>query len=232
MSQIETIGAFLEGFLPIAVDLLTILALVFAGLWFYQRRERLPRAVLGHELYSAKLPGSGGWLLHVSVTVENRGNVLVTLKQGLTRVQQIDPVGESVLEALEAGRDPVPEGESEVPWLELGQRDYPTKEHPVTIEPGERDQIAYDFFLPAETKTVEIYTHYPNPRTEGESGWQLTTVYELGRAGIEQQGGKHMSVNPKKIWKQQRPKPAPDRQQSPKPQPTQRPTPTPKKPGG
>ena len=95
------------------------------------------------------------------------------------RIQQLEPVPEIVLEAYRSDEDPVPEGQSEVSWDSLGERQFPTENDPVGIEPGESDQILYDFHVPGDVRTVQVYTHYPNRRTKGESGWQLTTVHDI-----------------------------------------------------
>lgn len=175
----EVVGQVLLEMLPVAQGVVTVAAIVTAGVWFNQKRERYPRAVLAHDIVCVPLSEGAGWLLNVSVSIENRGLVLIELTDGLTRVQQVQPLDSELMNNIKEGLDIVAEGESEVPWRLIAERKAPSEENSAEIEPKETDQILYDFHIPPGVELVSIYTHYPNTKTRGGKGWQLTTLYQL-----------------------------------------------------
>ena len=78
--------------------------------------------------------------------------------------------------------------------VKIWSHDYSEPSMPF-IEPGEKDALEYEFFLPAEIETVKIYSYYmnenespsrarciPDYRTHAEvigRGWTKTTLYDL-----------------------------------------------------
>ena len=117
-------------------------------------------------------------LLHVCVTVTNTGDVILRLISCLTRVQQILPLEGDLLDLINAGQDPVKKG-TEVLWPEIKSIESSCK---MEIEPGESDEIHYDFILNDEVRLIEIYSYFKNIKKRWRSrniGWNLTTIYDL-----------------------------------------------------
>jgi hypothetical protein len=163
-------------------SLATIAAIIGGGIWFLSRRQRYPRADVTHNITHKVLP-DGKLLLHVAVRISNKGEVLLTLISGITRVQQMLPLSSSVVESINEGLDPVKKGQTEIEWPPLYSRESEWKEGKLEIEPGESDHINHDFILEAGVQTVEVYTYFKNAMKSGkEIGWQLTTVYDLNIA--------------------------------------------------
>ncbi len=91
------------------------------------------------------------------------------------------PVPEKILGAIDSGENPVPPGKTEIQWPRVGDAHEVTWEQgKFEIEPGESDQVLFDFVVPAEVETLNVYTYFKNESKEGrEIGWSLTTVYDL-----------------------------------------------------
>ena len=206
----------------------TTLALFVAGLWSYllfvRKRQKYPRATLSHRITHRHV-GLGKVLLHVDVVVSNTGDVLVSLVESLTRVQQVLPLPERVSEKIRAGKDLVENGDSEVQWDKLDSHKVKYKKGDCEIEPGDTQEINHDFILGAEIRTVEVYSHVTNQaKRPSELGWDLTTLYDLpirNRHPRIQGGPSTMTVVPGK--KERKPKrEPPKRERPPKRKPAKR----------
>jgi hypothetical protein len=162
---------------------LTSLAILVGGSWSYllfvRRRQRYPRANLKHEITHRTI-GDGFVLLRVTATVTNNGEVLLSLACAETRVQQVVPAPADLLGAAKKGKDPLAEGETEVEWPILFSRQSKWDKDEFQIEPGESDQILYDFVLKDDVTAVEVYTYLKNEEVKKrEIGWNMTTIYDL-----------------------------------------------------
>jgi hypothetical protein len=164
-------------------DVVEAAALVLAGFWAYmlfvRGRQRFPRASLTHRITHRNLP-DGQVLLHVNVLVANPGLIVLRIKEAEARVQQLLPLPDDVREAIELGKDPVPKGEREVPWALLSERTCEWKKRQFEIEPGEADESTWDFVLPSDVHTVEVYNYFRNAKKRRKDiGWGLTTLYDV-----------------------------------------------------
>jgi hypothetical protein len=167
----------------VAQSVFTVLGIVVGGVWTYllfvKRRQRYPRAKVGHKITHKRLPGDRH-LLHVVTEVSNTGEVLLTLGSGLTRVQQVLPPPSDLVKVVRNGKDPVGPADTEYPWPCVGERLRDWTNDPREVEPGETDEIHWDFIVEPDAQTLEIYSYFKNVTKEGrEIGWNLTTMYDL-----------------------------------------------------
>lgn len=168
----------------------TVLAVSIGGAWaflaFRRRRLSFPRANIRHSIRVWQLSPEY-WHLHVTVNIQNEGEVLLRIDKGCAWVQLIDPCPEEVLTAINAGNDPVPTNETEVLWPRIGaKRDFnlvPAHE----IEPGESDEVHADMFLETPVNRVLIYTHFANSSKglgpkfwqRKQIGWNYSTFFDI-----------------------------------------------------
>ncbi len=169
--------------LEVANHVVSVLAVLFGGFWgyllFVKRRQKYPRANLVHHITHRPF-GGGKTLLQVSVTISNTGEVLLSLVSAEMRVQQLLPPTPNVAGCLERGEDPVPDGDTEVQWPLLKERKTDWTVGEFEIEPGESDQICYDFFVDSDVTSVEVYSYLTNARKrQREIGWHVTSTYNL-----------------------------------------------------
>jgi len=174
LSQIEQIAT-------IGRDAATVGALIAGGAWTYwlfvQNRQKYPRATIRHRIRHWRI-GEGKMLLHVDVMMRNTSNVLISIVESRTTVQQVLPVSEDIRQTIRAGEDLIQEGQSDVEWPTIGdiQLRYPKGE--CEIEPSESQEIEHDFILGDDVRTVQVYSHVRNLRKKDLS-WDLTTLYDI-----------------------------------------------------
>jgi len=146
----------------IAQVAVTVAAVVVGGIWSYwlfvQNRQKYPRAGITHRIMH-KHAGNGKLLLHVGVTISNLGDVLLSLVALETRVQQVLPLPDEVLEAIGKGQNPVTEGETEVAWPLIDSQKLELERGECEVEPGESQEIHHDFIFDADAEVIEVYTY-------------------------------------------------------------------------
>ncbi len=162
--------------------LATTLALLIGAYWTWRlyrlNRQSYPRAQLSHRIMQRPISDKKV-LLRVDLVIENQGNVLLPLRCVETWVQQIQPWTDDFLERVQKG-DPVEEDETEVKWTLIAERKKHFAKRKEEIEPGERDEIHFDFVLDGKPETVLIYTYLENHTKRRRTvGWRVSSVYDL-----------------------------------------------------
>lgn len=181
-----------KNLVDILQSLATILAIVVSGVWgywlFVQNRQRYPRARLQHDVICHDLPG-GEHLVHIVVTVQNLGNILIRLESGETRLQQVKPFPSRFIEAVRQRQDPVEPGQTEIDyWPMLDCHELSLPKGAWEIEPGESQEIHHDFLVAGEVQVISLYTFINNlSKPRRQIAWDLTTFHTLqpgdGRTG-------------------------------------------------
>jgi len=174
LSQIEQI-------VSVGRDAATIGALIAGGAWTYwlfvKNRQKYPRATIRHRIRHWRI-GEGKILLHVDVMMRNTGNVLISIVQSRTTVQQVLPLSEDIRQTIRGGGDLIREGHSDVEWPTIGDIQLPYPKDECEIEPSESQEIEHDFILGDDVRTVQVYSHVRNVRKKDLS-WDLTTLYDI-----------------------------------------------------
>jgi hypothetical protein len=160
-----------------------IVGLAVGGVWtwrlFIKNRQDYPRAKVAHTISHRVLP-DGKRLLRVTANIENIGPVILRIDEGFIWVQQILPLPPEFAKDVAAGKDPIKANRIEYDWPLIAERKWKWKESPREVEPGEEDNIPFDFVIDAEASLVEIYSYFKNERkTSREIGWDETTVYDF-----------------------------------------------------
>jgi hypothetical protein len=184
LSPTESLLSKVKDIADIANSLATIIALIIGGIWSYilfvRKRQKFSSADLTHQIKHMHI-GNGKILLHVSISVINKGSTLLTLASGVTKIKQLLPLPIELQNRLVEGNNLVEEGNSEVIWPNLQIRRINWEEE-LEIEPGESDQLIFDFVLDEKIQIIQVYTHLMNElKRKGERplGWGLTTTYDI-----------------------------------------------------
>lgn len=161
----------------------TVIAIIVGGYWTYmlfvKRRIDFPRANITQQVTHRAI-SNGKLLVHVDVIISNVGDMLLQLESGGVGILQIVPLPDAVLDSFKKGTCPVKEGQTVVDWPPVGQRPVTWKKAEFEIEPGETDQVNFDFFLNPGIETVQVYSYFNNARKLGRKiGWGQTTMYDL-----------------------------------------------------
>ena len=171
-----------------------LLGLFVGGYWTYrlyrQYRQKYPRVNLSHKIFYTKLPNNKIYL-QVKVIIANVGNVLINLESGFTRITQILPL----VEEIDNSR-------REIEWPMLYQKEITIEKKNCEIEPGESDEICFDFLINPDVELINIYSHFNNVKKKSRFllfvkkikikyiikfvekrirplGWATTTIYDL-----------------------------------------------------
>jgi hypothetical protein len=169
--------------------IVTIIAVIIGGLWTYnlfiKGRKEYPHANLEQKISHVTL-SEGVNLLRIGIDVNNTGDIRMKIGRWTIRVQQILPVrcpkqgvcaGNEVNEALR-----VTERQSDrFSWPLIAERDS-SFEHPVDIEPGEKQALEFEFVIPSEVKVARVYSHFGNEqklREGDEGGWAASSYYDF-----------------------------------------------------
>ncbi len=180
LSDLQAVAAAVESFA-------TVGAIIVGGIWgymlFVRRRQAYPRANVVHRISHREL-GNDKVLLTVDTVVCNIGEIMLALVSEEMKVQQVLPFP-AALRTIGSVQDLVAPGRREYDWPLLQSRclnPEVRKGYKVDIEPGETDQMHYDFLLDSKVEVVKVFSYFRNAkRRDREIGWRLITVYDLRR---------------------------------------------------
>jgi hypothetical protein len=167
-------------------SVITILAVIVGGVWTYnifiKERQHYPHVNIKQEVSHIELPDKTK-LLHNRIILTNTGHVRLVVKEALATVGQILPLDKksSVAGELAAALKEKERKEDRFRWPLLCQRKK-IFEKPMDIEPGEDDEIAFDFVIPSHVEVVRVYCWFQNEmKTKGDDkvGWRASLYYDL-----------------------------------------------------
>lgn len=164
-------------------SLLAMSAIVVGGFWTYrlfvQRRQRYPRANITQQIAHYPL-ANNKVLLRATVRICNEGEILLSLLSGFSRVQQMIPCADELCEDLEKRDDKDGQCEPEAEWPLLRERKLKFKKGEREIEPGESDELHFDFVIDSDVEVIVIYSYLKNAKKRRpEIGWNVTSIYDL-----------------------------------------------------
>jgi len=194
-AKVQSVLTENKGALESIEALLTSVALLVGGWWTYRTfirtRLRYPRIDLEQRVSHRHLP-DGRVLLRVVVTLKNHGSVLLRVRNGFVRVQQVLPVAD--IPELGKVRDGSAEmsavvaDATELPWPLLIEVPKKWADPGWEVEPGETETVAFDIVLRPDVEVVRIYSFIANPRKRRLGyGWKAADFYDIRRPGGDSQ---------------------------------------------
>ena len=169
----------------IAESWATVLAIVVAGAWTYQlfvrQRQRFPRAVLKQDVLIRRLP-IGQNLLTITAVLRNVGQTLIEVDRITVVVQQLAPLKPAHVAERIKQHDPLdPGGRREILWYRIGYRRTYFRQGQFEIEPGESDQVNFDFVISERVTAIKVDVHIENrAKRRGLTGDWWTRAGTLG----------------------------------------------------
>ena len=174
----------MEGYVHIAkhkdavetvASIVSMAAVVVGGLWalreFVWKREVYPKLDVTQSAYSRVL-STDVRLLHITLTLENKGTGVIRPKHVSLEIKQVDPWPEARYGPRRYAE--IESGTSDWPYI-TGRDDDVSG---MQIEPNEKQDITYDFFIAPGAKVVLIKSRIENPVNE-LLGWDNSSVYEI-----------------------------------------------------
>lgn len=168
-----------------------VLAIVMGGLWTYllfiRNRLDYPYAKIAHKVTHRVLNKEKTYL-SVFVIIENAGKTAINIVSGIIYVRKVLPIDENISLLIDSAAESdlreanvenlFTDSGRQVAWPEIGYRSPEWKNEDLLIEPGESEEIQFDFIIDSNTETIEIITYFKNVLSE-RRGWKLTTLYDL-----------------------------------------------------
>ncbi len=182
-------------------SLVGTLAIIIGGILAWRRWGReapeSKRADLSHEIDHCLLSDSLR-LVHTTFTIRNTGTVTLELHSGYTFLQRVTPLVGDFGKALLRGEGEIGESKTEYAWPLIGEFwNYPTRRDKVKIDSGETDHLYCDFIIPAEVKTIFVYSNACLDPKDPKLGWDVTSFHDLegdswekSRSGLASPSGK------------------------------------------
>jgi hypothetical protein len=129
--------------------------LVVAGTWAYYLfiRQRLGWCRIDVEHYVQTQKLDDHYLVRVLLEIKNVGSVLVQPSEGLVRLEKVAPA-ETGVSSRVAGTST----SAEQNWLTIREYKLDLSTSQLQLEPTERERYAFDFFVPQDTKAVQVYS--------------------------------------------------------------------------
>jgi hypothetical protein len=108
-----------EKVVSIIQAIVTVSAIISAGIWFSLQRELHPKLNITHTVTYQPITEHSTWI-HVEVGLTNIGKRRLILTRGQIRMQQILPLDSPLAKAIERGESLIPPKETRVTWPMLG----------------------------------------------------------------------------------------------------------------
>jgi hypothetical protein len=123
-------------------------------------------------------------LVRVYLKLSNNGEVLLKLKKGELRIQQIDPPTPELLNSNWGEEQlliDIANGATQFSWPMSWHLIPNWEKEPYKIEPGESEELVFDGIIYSEVKAIKVYTFIPNPLhgKDNNTGWRTTTEHEI-----------------------------------------------------
>lgn len=169
--------------LRVIQSLFTILAIIVGGIWTYmlfvKRRQRYPRANITQQIEHYPL-SDRKVLLRVALRICNEGEILLSLVSGFARVQQMIPCSIDLSGSTSDQETSAEHCEPEAEWPLLSEKKLKFQKGEREIEPGETDELHFDFVIDPDVQLVVVYSYLKNvKKRRREIGWNVTSIYDL-----------------------------------------------------
>lgn len=156
----------------------TIIALIFAAIWFIYQDRAVEKIDTSHKLECRKINDQLLWI-GAKIKLENKGNVTAFLTKGKVRVQKILPLASHIKKRIESDQSLIPNKELVVDWPVIG----PTiiDGFKSEIRSGETDEFDVDFIVPSYVKSIKLYSYFDRV-TDSTLGWKHSSFHDLCNA--------------------------------------------------
>jgi hypothetical protein len=156
----------------IVSSLIILIGALFAWWKWGREKPQVIRANLYHQVFLAHLDSNNN-VLHVTLEIQNKGNVRLKLKSGRTELLKVAPVDEEV-QAIVNSENKFAENKTEISWPAFERRTYEGDLLDLVIDSGETEHLYCDFILPKYHKVIALRTQLKF-KEEPEIMWPCTT---------------------------------------------------------
>jgi hypothetical protein len=176
-------------------NIVTIVAFLVGGYWTYTNfileRRAYPHASIEQKISHIPLSDQIN-LMRIEIGLTNTGNAILVSRRQLIRIQQILPMvpckeGEPcATKQVNTALREAERKDDRFIWPLVAERKI-LVESPREIEPGEKDQIDFEFAVPSDIKVVRVYAYFQNDTKtklyKDEIGWKTSIYYDFRKKG-------------------------------------------------
>lgn len=179
----------IKDYISIIQSIIVSIGVLVGGYWTYwlfiKNRQKYPRANIIH-IISHKTLDDGQAFLRVMTEIHNSGNVLISLVSGKTRLQQVLPMSDDMKKHINDYKINDKNEKNEIEWPEICEKEIKWDKGKCEIEPGEKDQMCYDFIIDPDVETISIYSYFQNIEKKTKNmGWGITTIYNIKKGDCD-----------------------------------------------
>ena len=168
--------------LSIVQSMAVTIGFVSGAVWFFAQREAFPRATISHSITDRALTPDSTWV-HATIRFTNIGKRKIELHSGVVWLEKILPLEDRLAQQLHEGKSLIAPAQGMVEWPRLGDGYTPALDR--SFEPGEDEDLEFEFVIPSEVRTVKLYSWFERLH-EPRIGWSKSTVYEIGATRKEE----------------------------------------------
>jgi hypothetical protein len=171
--------AFLDAIQSVAM----IGAIIAGGIWTYmlfiEQRQQYPHLKIEHNVEHLPLPDHR-ILLFVDISQSDIGTVKLSFTSAEIKIYSLEPrtLGDDAVNKLNEGTQLETE-ESPDLWEIVAERKTKWQRDELVVEPGESNQLHYEFILSDDVGPLLIYSYFKNPAiTKRDIGWMTRSLYD------------------------------------------------------
>ena len=145
-----------------------VTATIIVGLWTYYlfiaERTHSPKMEMSFQTECFDFDNEF-YLIVTKLAIRNTSKVLLEPTSAQVKMQQILPNTKNFKEIPYDKFNILKEGDENLLFPMLAQRDWEKDKAPIILEPGESEELSADFFLSKTAKVIRMYASIQNPVT-------------------------------------------------------------------
>jgi hypothetical protein len=173
-------------FANITQSLTTVIAILVGGFWSYtlfvKKRQDYPKAKIEHKVTRRVIQGDM-ILLSIDVFVYNTGDVIIILLPWEITIKQMLPPRSELLRFMKDDTGSNERSKELIEWDIIASKKVTAETEQCEIEPGECEQLHYDFLIKFKVNTILMESYFHNRRKHGSPsiGWRFISIYDLDK---------------------------------------------------
>lgn len=163
----------LKGWIEVCQSILTIIAILSAGIWFLWRQEASNKLVASHDVDFIKVSDKF-YFANISAVLENKGSTEIEINKIQIVIQRVKPLSSKLISRIEDDIGLLVDGETLIDFPILSNSMIPYK---LILRPKESENVNIHAVIPAHVSAILVYMYIP---IRGQNlGWKHTSVYSV-----------------------------------------------------
>lgn len=165
----------IKSWVGVVQSLLTIMALLVGGWWAWARGS-LAESVDVTQEATAVVLNDEFMLIHVDVTIENKGQRSASIEQIRLDVSQVIPLSGNPLERFDEGAEPLSNYWKTGDWPVLKSI---LHNDSIILMPGEKDRTSFQLCVEKHIEVVDLLVTIPVSERGANQAWSSEKLFEI-----------------------------------------------------